>query len=126
MGRFILMHIAIMHSVVIAAIAWAGTSRGGDRATASVTQLELSQVRTPTSIHGTLNCIFPETNTGKPCTLSLTDRKTGDTFRVIGSKTAMALYQNGTTAVVARGQIHGKSLRVDEIQQDTSEGSHIE
>lgn len=112
MGRLLLAHIVILQGIGLAAVAYAGTDRG--RSGAGLTRLE-SHYSEEVKVRGTLKCPLPQENNGRACTLSFEDQTTGASLRVIGSDTAMQLFQEGYTEVTARGFIQGDALRVDTI-----------
>lgn len=117
MGRLLLTHLIILQGIGLAAVAYAGTDRA--RSSAGLTRLE-SYYAEEVNVRGTLRCPLPEENNGRACTLSFVDRSTGASLRVIGSDSAMRLFQDGKTDVSARGTIQGDALRVKEITAATT------
>jgi hypothetical protein len=123
MGHSSLTHLVILQVIGLSALAYissAGAREGRgahDRTPAGVMAMEArNQARV--DIRGSLKCPMPETNTGRACALQIVDHDTGNTLRIIASDTAMRMYQDGQTQVVASGTIRGDSLKVITIRAE--------
>ncbi|MBC7385342.1 MAG: hypothetical protein H7301_04145 [Cryobacterium sp.] len=116
MGRPLFMHVVIWQAFVLGAVAWAGSDRS-DRGPAGLARME-SQQSSRVSVIGTLRCLVAAENNGEACSLSLTNRENGKNLRISGSSSAMRLYTDGKTEVVATGTIQGDSLRVIDIRAE--------
>lgn len=124
MGRTTLAHLVIIQAIglgIIAAVSSgispADAIERADREPAGVMRLDARDA-SKVELRGDLKCPMPESNTGRSCTLQITDRQTGQTLRVVGSNTAMRLLQNGQTQVVATGTVMGDALRIIEIRPE--------
>lgn len=120
MGRTTITHLVIIQAIglgIVAAIGSAGAIEKADREPAGVLRLDARDA-SRVELRGDLKCPMPESNTGRSCTLQITDRQTGQTLRVVGSNTAMRLLQSGQTQVVATGTVTGDALRIIEIRPE--------
>jgi|GEM_PF-3575647 len=123
MGHTTITQLVILQALGLGVIAYVGSAgaregrAGVDRSPTGVTAFETREAA-KTELRGILKCPMNEVNTGQSCTLQFTDRTTGQTLRIVASNTAMRLYQNGQTQVVATGTISGDSLRIFEIRAE--------
>lgn len=119
MGRSLFTHLVILQAVGLGVVAWAGsdTRDTGDRSPA-IARLDAREA-TKTDIRGFLTCSLPEQNDGRACTLQLISQDTGQSLKIVGSNTAMRLFQEGKTQVVATGIISGDAIRVMSIAPAT-------
>jgi hypothetical protein len=117
MGRSTITHLVIFQAVGLVVVAIAGSAGANDRGPAGIARMEDRQA-SKMDIRGDLKCPMPETNDGHSCTLQLVNRSTGETLRVAASNTAMRLYQDGQTRVVATGILRGDALQVISIRAE--------
>lgn len=119
MGRTNLTHLVILQALALGFVAWVGSAgaREHDRTPAGNLRYEAREMA-KTDIRGDLKCPMPEANNGRSCTLQIVEKGTGQTFRIVASNTAMRLYQDGQTGVVATGTIQGDALRVISIRAE--------
>ena len=118
MGRSIFTHLVIIQALGLCVVAWAGTGKERlDREPAGLAKLD-SREQAKLDIRGLLSCPMPEENNGRSCTLQIVDEANGKTLRIVGSKTAMRLFQDGQTKVVATGVISGDALQVIAIRAE--------
>ena len=62
-------------------------------------------------VEGSLSCVMPAENNGKPCQLKLIENNTGKTFELIGSSGgAMRLLNDGHTNVAVDGSPAGGNV----------------
>ena len=119
MGRSSIAHLVILQAIslsVIAFIGSAGAREGRREPAATLRQDARDSARI--ELRGALKCPMPESNTGQACTLTITEAETGKTLRIVASNTAMRLFHDGQTQVVATGTVIGDALKIIEIRAE--------
>ena len=121
MGRSLITHLVILQALSLGLVAWADASRESraDRNPAGLARIE-SQQSARVALRGSLACPMAESNTGSACQLSFTPSDKGKTLRINESNSAMRLFHEGKTDVIATGTIQGDSFRIIEIKPDES------
>ena len=119
MGRSIITHIVILQAIGLSIIAFIGSAgaREGGREPAATLRLDARDAAR-IELRGSLKCPMPESNTGHSCTLTITEVETGKVLRIVASNTAMRLFQDGQTQVVATGTVIGDALKIIEIRAE--------